>query len=87
MIINNNNRLLMKNDIMFKYFFSKKGHEKYLESFLSAVLCQKVTIKNIRHDARLEQATREDKYGVLDLDVELGSRWIYKYWNANGQQR
>ena len=66
--------LLMKNDIMFKYFFGKKGHEKYLTSFLSAVLRQKVVLKNIRHDARLEQASREDKYGVLDLDVELSTR-------------
>ena len=61
----------MKNDIMFKYFFSKKGNEKYLECFLSSLLEQKIKIRKIIHDSHLEQKNHEDKYGILDLDVEL----------------
>ena len=79
MAIINNQKLLMKNDIMFKYFFSKKGNEKFLKSFLSAILGEDIVIKNIIHDARLQQAAREDKYGILDLDVELENRRIHKY--------
>ena len=66
-----NNKLTMKNDIMFKLFFSKKENEKFLKSFLSAILGEKVKIKRVIHDARLEQLTQEQKYGVLDLEVEL----------------
>ena len=79
MAIINNQKLLMKNDIMFKYFFSKKGNEKFLKSFLSAILGEDIRIKNIVHDARLQQVAREDKYGILDLDVELENRRIHKY--------
>ena len=79
MAIINNRKLVMKDDIMFKYFFSKKGNEKFLKSFLSAILGEDIVIKNIIHDARLQQAAREDKYGILDLDVELENRRIHKY--------
>ena len=65
------NKLTMKNDIMFKAFFSKKENEKFLKSFLSAILGEEVKIKRVVHDARLEQLTREQKYGILDLEVEL----------------
>ena len=65
------NKLTMKNDIMFKLFFSKKENEKFLKSFLSAILEEKVKIKRVIHDARLEQLTQEQKYGVLDLEIEL----------------
>ena len=61
----------MKNDVMFKAFFSKKENEKFLKSFLSAILGEEVKIKRVVHDARLEQLTREQKYGILDLEVEL----------------
>lgn len=39
--------------------------------WLEAVLGEKITIKQVTHDARLEQLAREQKYGVLDLGVEL----------------
>ena len=68
-----NNKLTMKNDIMFKAFFSKKENEKFLKSFLSAILGEKVKIKRVIHDARLEQLTQEQKYRILDLEVELES--------------
>ena len=68
-----NNKLTMKNDIMFKLFFSKKENEKFLKSFLSAILGERIKIKRVIHDARLEQLSREQKYGILDLEVELES--------------
>ena len=64
-------KLVMKDDIMFKAFFSKKGNEKFLKDFLNAILGKEVKIKRVIHDLRLEQLAREQKYGVLDLDVEL----------------
>ena len=63
--------LTMKSDIIFKAFFSR--NEKFLKSFLSAILGEKIKIKRVMHDVRLEQLTKEMKYGVLDLDVELES--------------
>lgn len=67
------NKLVMKDDIMFKCFFSKKGNEKFLKDFLSAILGEEIKIKKVIHDLRLEQLAREQKYGILDLDVELES--------------
>lgn len=37
--------LSLKNDIIFKAFFTKKGNEKYLKSFLESLLNE--TIDNI----------------------------------------
>ena len=34
--------LSLKNDIVFKAFFAKKGNEKYLKSFLEALLKEKI---------------------------------------------
>ena len=59
----------MKNDIIFKAFFNR--NQRYLKSFLSAILGKKINIKKVNHDVRLEQLTKEMKYGILDLDVEL----------------
>ena len=50
-----NNKLTMKNDIMFKAFFSKKENEKFLKSFLSAILGEKIKIRRVIHDARLDK--------------------------------
>ncbi len=68
------NTLKLKNDIIFKAFFSR--HENYLESFLSAILNRKIKIKKVLHDVRLEQLTRDMKYGVLDLEVILENEEI-----------
>ncbi len=63
--------LKMKDDIMFKAFFSRRGNEHFLKDLLSAILGEKIQIKKVIHDARLEQLAREQKYGVLDLDIQL----------------
>ncbi len=65
------NKLVMKDDIMFKAFFSRTGNEKFLKAFLTALLGKELNIKRVIHDARLEQLAKEEKYGILDLDIEL----------------
>lgn len=75
-MIKENQKLKMKDDIMFKVFFSKKGNEEFLKELLNSILGEEVKIKRVIHDARLEQLARENKYGVLDLDVELENKEI-----------
>ena len=62
-------KLKMKDDIMFKAFFTR--NQKELKSLLSEILGKNVKIAKVTHDARLEQLAREMKYGILDLEVEL----------------
>lgn len=74
-------KLGMKSDIVFKAFFSREENKKFLEEFIGAVLEEQIKVKKVIHDARLEQLAKEDKYGVLDLDVELedGKKVILRY--------
>jgi len=59
--------LNLKNDIVFKAFFSKKGNEKFLKEFLEALL--KIKIKNIiiTEEVSLKKLFAEEKGGRLDL--------------------
>jgi len=76
-MVNNQTQVLkMKDDIMFKAFFSKIGNEKFLKDLLSAILGEEIKIKKVIHDARLEQLAKENKYGILDLEVELENKEI-----------
>ena len=68
-----NNQLKLKSDIVFKAFFSKKENECFLKNFLEVILGEKLEIKKILHDVRLEQLAKEQKYGILDLGVELAN--------------
>ena len=76
-MINNETQVLkMKDDIMFKAFFSKIGNERFLKELLSAILGEDIKVKKVIHDARLEQLAKENKYGILDLEVELENKEI-----------
>lgn len=66
-----NPELKMKSDIMFKAFFTRKENEEFLKEFLEAVLGEKLEIKKVLHDVRLEQLAKNEKFGILDLGVEL----------------
>ena len=59
--------LNLKNDIVFKAFFSRKGNEKFLREFLEALL--KIKIRNIiiAEEVSLEKLFAEEKGGRLDL--------------------
>ena len=61
----------MKSDIMFKAFYGRKENEEFLQDFLEAVLGEKLKIKKVMHDVRLEQLARKQKFVILDLGVEL----------------
>ena len=66
-----NPELKMKSDIMFKAFYGRKENEEFLQDFLEAVLGEKLKIKKVMHDVRLEQLARKQKFVILDLGVEL----------------
>ena len=62
-----NPELKMKSDIMFKAFFTRKENEEFLKEFLESVLGEKLEIKKVLHDVRLEQLAKNEKFGILDL--------------------
>ena len=67
-------KLNLKNDIVFKEFFSKKENEGFLKDFLSHVLNIKVDdIESIsvQKESELAKDKIEEKYGRLDLDIVL----------------
>ena len=67
----NKTKLNLKNDIIFKAFFSRKGNEEFLIDFLTALL--KIEIKQIviREEVNLQQLSTEEKGGRLDLQAIL----------------
>lgn len=67
------NQLKLKSDIVFKAFFSRKENKYFLKNFLEVILGENLEIKKVLHDVRLEQLAKEQKYGILDLGVELAN--------------
>lgn len=61
----------MKNDVIFKAFFSRKGNEEFLIDFLSALLKLEIRKIQIHEEVNLEKLTVEEKGGRLDLLAEL----------------
>jgi len=68
--------LTLKNDIVFKIFFSKAGHEKYLKSFLEALLGIQIKKVEIVHEASLKQFSINDKVGRLDIKATINDESI-----------
>ena len=66
-----NKKLNLKNDIIFKAFFGKKGNEEFLIDFLEALLKIKITKIEIQEDVNLEQLSVEEKGGRLDIQAIL----------------
>lgn len=64
-------KLNLKNDIIFKTFFSRKGNEEFLIDFLNAILKIEITKIDIRQEESLEQLALDEKGGRLDLQAEL----------------
>lgn len=71
--VNQETKLNLKNDVIFKTFFSRKGNEEYLIDFLNALL--KIEIKSIiiQEEVNLEKLAVEEKGGRLDLQAELNN--------------
>lgn len=53
--------LNLKNDMIFKAFFTKKGNEKYLKSFLEALLNEKIDKIEIMRRSKLIETYRRRK--------------------------
>lgn len=61
----------LKNDIIFKAFFGRKGNEEFLIDFLEALLHIKIDKVIIREEVDLEKLNPEEKGGRLDLQAKL----------------
>ena len=61
----------LKNDIIFKAFFSRKGNEEFLIDFLNALLGIEITKIEIKEEVNLEQLASNEKGGRLDLQAKL----------------
>lgn len=64
-------KLNLKNDIVFKTFFGRKGNEEFLIDFLNAILKLEIKKIDIRQEESLEQLALDEKGGRLDLQAEL----------------
>ena len=59
--------LNLKNDVIFKAFFTKKGNEKYLKSFLEALLNEKIDNIEVMRRSKLttnykRRKSRKNRY-------------------------
>lgn len=64
-------KLDLKNDIVFKAFFSRKGNEKYLKEFLEALLKIKIEKIEIKSEVSLLKLFDKEKVGRLDIRATL----------------
>ena len=63
--------LNLKNDIVFKAFFTKKGNEKYLKSFLESLLNEKIEQIEVMRRSKLitnykRRKSRKNRYKSYD---------------------
>ena len=63
--------LNLKNDVIFKAFFGRKGNEKYLKDFLEAMLKIEINEIEVKEEVSLEKIFEEEKGGRLDLLATL----------------
>lgn len=68
--------LTLKDDLVFKFFFAKKGNEKYLKSFLEAILNIKIKNIEIMQEAELYKLTIDQKNGRLDIKATIDNEKI-----------
>lgn len=64
-------KLNLKNDVMFKAFFTKKGNEKYLKDFLEAILNIHIEKVEVLGEVSLEKLTLKEKLGKLDIKATI----------------
>ena len=63
--------LKLKNDVVFKAFFAKKGNERFLKSFLESLLQEKIKKIEIMSEVSLLQMRKSDKLGRIDLKATI----------------
>ena len=64
----------LKRDVDFKAFFSRK--EKYLKSFLEALLDMEIYKIEINQEVHVEKLLKEEKGGSMDLQAEINEDTI-----------
>ena len=63
--------LTLKNDVIFKEFFARKGNEEFLVDFLNGLLGLEIQKIRITQEKDLERVSIEEKGGKLDLQATL----------------
>ena len=66
----------LKNDIIFKAFFARKGNEEFLIDFLNALLGIKILKIEIKEEVNLEKLAVTEKGGRLDIQAKLNDDMI-----------
>ena len=66
----------LKNDIIFKAFFARKGNEEYLKDFLESLLKLDIADIQIEDEVSLEKLRETEKGGRLDLQAILNNGTI-----------
>ncbi len=61
----------LKNDVIFKTFFSRKGNEAFLIDFLEALLEIKIETIKIEQEVNLGRFSPQEKTGSLDIQAIL----------------
>ena len=56
--------LTLKDDIVFKAFFARKGNEEFLKDFLEALLKIEIREILIRSEVDLEKLAKDEKGGI-----------------------
>ena len=69
-------KLSVKNDIIFKELFSKKGNERFLKDFLTWLLKRKIKKIEIIKDASLTKKIASEKLGIIDIKATLDDEMI-----------
>ena len=64
-------KLNLKNDVVFKAFFGRKGKEQYLTEFLEALLGIKIDSIEIKEEVNVEKLFENEKGGRLDMQATL----------------
>ena len=74
--MNNEPKLKVTNDYIFKKIFGKKGNESILKNFLSAILQIEIKSIEVITDANLEKELESNKLGILDIEAKLDENTI-----------
>lgn len=69
-------RYNLKNDVIFKAFFAKKGNEKFLIDFLTGLLKKEIKEITIEEEANILKFANIEKGGRIDLQATLGDGTI-----------
>lgn len=66
----------IKRDVIFKAFCSRKGNEKFLIDFLSALLNKKIYKFIVIPEVSVEKLSEEEKGGSMDILIEVNDDTI-----------